>query len=132
MHPRPRPSLTQLRRYRGLWLLAVFALLIKLVGGTLCAADGVRYTGAAETKRSSAVQVDASVAATTADNNDSGGDCLLGEGGSCHCACAHAAPVPTLVMLGIAAASIPFDPPPSPTEHRSARMASLLRPPIAA
>lgn len=123
-----RPWLTRLRRYRGLWLLAVFALMIKLVGGTLCAADGVRFADVKETQRSAVVLADA---AATPDS-DSGGDCLLGEGGSCHCACAHAAPVPTMVMLSVTAQTIPFDLPPAPVDHRSAQMTSLLRPPIAA
>jgi hypothetical protein len=122
-----RPLLTQLRRYRGLWLLAVFALMLKLVGGSLCAADGPRYNAGVDAQRSAAVQVMASVAGT-----EDGGDCLLGEGGSCHCACTHAVPLPAMVTLHVAAATLPAELPAASSGHRAERTATLLRPPIAA
>ena len=34
------PLLVRLRRHRGLWVLAVAVLLIKLATGTICLADG--------------------------------------------------------------------------------------------
>lgn len=124
MHRPSRPLLTQLRRYRGLWLLAVFALMLKLVGGSLCAADGLPNS-TNDTQRSALVQA-------TAAHDDGGGDCLLGEGGSCHCACTHAVPLPAMVSLHVAAAVLPAELPAAASGHRAGRTATLLRPPIAA
>jgi len=120
-----QPLLTQLRRYRGLWLLAVFALMIKLVGGSLCAADGLRVTAGTEAQRASLVQ-----AAVAGDEGN--GDCLLGEGGSCHCACTHAVPLPAVVVLHVAAHTLPFELPVASSGYRAEPTSSLLRPPIAA
>lgn len=115
--------MTQLRRYRGLWLLAVFALMFKLVGGSLCAADGVSYDTQAQ--RSAVVQAAADVAGDD-------GDCLLGEGGACHCACTHAVPLPTMVTFHLAAEVLPSELPAAASGYRAEPTASLLRPPIAA
>jgi len=118
------PLLSQLRRFRGLWLLAVFALMIKLVGGSLCAADGLQYA-AKDTQRSALVQAAAA-------SDDGNGDCLLGEGGSCHCACTHAVPLPAMVSFHLAAETLPSELPAAASGHRAERTATLLRPPIAA
>ena len=122
-----RPLLSQLRRYRGLWLLAVFALMFKLIGGSLCAADGPRYDAGTDAQRSAAVQMMASVA-----GDEGAGDCLLGEGGSCHCACTHAVPLPAMATLQVAAAILPAELPAASSGHHAERTATLLRPPIIA
>ncbi|MGO4702545.1 hypothetical protein [Dyella sp. 2RAB6] len=127
MHRPSRPWLTQLRRYRGLWLLAVFALMIKLVGGSLCASDGLRYAAGTDAQRSSMVQ---SMTAATADEGS--GDCVLGEGSSCHCACTHAVPLPAMMTLHVAANLLPSELPSASFGHRAEPTATLLRPPIAA
>lgn len=76
------PLLTRLRRYRGLWLLAFAALLLKLATSSVCLGDlpASPLTAAA----TSSVVMSASVDVTAPDA------CLLGEAGDCHCACAHA------------------------------------------
>jgi hypothetical protein len=123
-----QPSLTHVRRFRGLWALAVLALVLKLFGSTLCAADSQRYGTAADTERTAVVQT---IAADSAGSEGSDG-CLLGEGGACHCACAHAVPLPAVVSLGIAASLLPSNLPPASSGHQPARTATLLRPPIVA
>ena len=122
-----RPSLTRLRRLRGLWLLAVFALMFKLVGGSLCAADGMRYAPGTEAQRSAVVQAAASTA-----GDEGAGDCLLGEGGACHCSCTHAVPLPAMVSFHLAAEILPSELPAAIFGHRAEPTASLLRPPIVA
>lgn len=122
-----RPSLTQLRRIRGLWLLAAFALMFKLVGGSLCAADGVRYASGTGTQRSAVVQASATVA-----GDEDAGDCLLGEGGACHCACTHAVPLPAMMTFALATETLPSELPAATFGYRAEPTASLLRPPIAA
>ena len=124
MHRPSRPLLTRLRRYHGLWLLAVFALMIKLVGGSLCAADSLQNF---PNDKQRAVLVQA-----TSAHDDGAGDCLLGEGGACHCACTHAVPLPAMVSLRVAAAILPAELPAASSGHRAERTATLLRPPIAA
>lgn len=118
------PLLTRLRRHRGLWLLAVAVLLLKLVSSSVCLGD-------APAQRLAAAQAAVGVAAWVADA-DAGGDCLLGEAADCHCACAHS--------LTVTSAGIAFVLSPQPARLEPARSAagrlpaatgSLLRPPIA-
>lgn len=125
----PQPSLTHIRRLRGLWAIAMLALLLKLFGSTLCAADNQRYIGAADAPGTAVIQ---SVAAMDVGDTESGDGCLLGEGGACHCACAHAVPMPAMVSLGIAAPIPASNLPPASSGHQPERTATLLRPPIAA
>lgn len=121
MTPRSLPLMNRLRRHRGLWLLVVLVMLIKLASGAVCLADGAR------SQPSSAVAT-LSMAASPASQGD---DCLLGEGGACHCACAHMATLPASVSLAVGslpaiAAQAAFV-----AGRVPSRSSSLLRPPIA-
>ena len=119
------PLLKRLRRHRGLWVLVVAVLLIKLVSGSICLADGGgRDSFSERATLAAAMTVDASPQAPA-------DDCLLGEGASCHCACAHAATLPTSVVLGVGAQAMLFLAPPAHAGRVPAVTASLLRPPIA-
>ena len=122
------PLLTRLRRHRGLWVLAVAVLLIKLVAGSICLGDSPAATWLADTQATTSVPatIDSATAAAPDDN-----PCLLGEAGGCHCACAHALTLATTVSLSVALIE---------TKAESARLSpgmlpettgSLLRPPIA-
>jgi len=127
MSPRPLPLLTRLRRHRGLWLLVAVVLLIKLVSGSVCLADGGAHDGdGPQTHLSVAMTVDAPAAGSSGD-----GDCLLGEGASCHCACAHAATLPASVVLAIGAHDAPFIAASVDAGRVPEMTGSLLRPPIA-
>jgi len=126
----PLPSLSllqRLRRHRGLWLLVMAVLLIKLVSSSVCVADGGQRDGFSA--RAGVVATMTLQAAAPAAAGDT--DCLLGEGGSCHCACAHAAGLPTSVVLAV----VPADAPTLVFSAEAGRVpaitASLLRPPIA-
>lgn len=127
MSSRPLPLLHRLRRHRGLWALVVAVLLIKLVSGSVCLADGgERDFSSGRGYASAALTMAAAVQAPSGD-----GDCLLGEGASCHCACPHAASLPSLAVLAVSAPEA--TPPLSSVEagRMPAVAGSLLRPPIA-
>ncbi|MFC5579520.1 hypothetical protein [Rhodanobacter terrae] len=120
--------LTRLRRHRGLWLLAVAVLLIKLAAGSICLGDSPAAAALADAQATTSVlaTMDSATSATPDDNA-----CLLGEAGGCHCACAHALTLATSVTLSVA---------PIETGTESFRLSagmiratigSLLRPPIA-
>jgi hypothetical protein len=122
------PLLTRLRRHRGVWVLAVAVLLIKLVAGSICLGDSPAAARMADTQATAGVlaTMDSATAATPDDNA-----CLLGEAGGCHCACAHALTLATSVTLSVALIE---------TRTESSRLSpgmilkttgSLLRPPIA-
>jgi len=126
MSPRSVPLLHRLRRHRGLWVLVVAVLLIKLVSGSVCLADGgERDTFQAQSHASIAMTVDAAPAA------QGDGDCLLGEGASCHCACAHAATLPVSVALAVGMPEAAFAAPSIDAGRLPEATRSLLRPPIA-
>jgi hypothetical protein len=123
-----QPLLTRLRRHRGLWVLAVAVLLIKLAAGSICLGDNPAATALADAQATTGAlaTMDSATAAAPDDNA-----CLLGEAGGCHCACAHALTLATSVTLSVA---------PIETGTESFRLCagmvpaktgSLLRPPIA-
>jgi hypothetical protein len=117
--PRRSPPLPALlRRHRGLWVLAVAVLLVKPATRTLCLADGAGFaspaTGAAQ---------------PVAAGNEDG--CLLGEGGNCHCSCAHTAMLPVAPIVAAMAPVPGVTPSPSLPGAVPGAPASLLRPPIA-
>lgn len=129
---RPASSLlSRLRRHRGLWLLAVAIMMIKLTAGTICLGDGpnlrLAATAAATT---SPYDVSLDVAEPTAPV-DAKGDCLLGEPGDCHCACAHSVTLPTAALASVTAMEVRFASPVIRTGYTPAMTGSLLRPPIA-
>lgn len=127
---RSAPSLlTRLRRHRGLWVLAVAVMLVKLVAGTVCLADAPDKRFVSNTTISAAsMPVDAVLADVSAD--DANG-CLLGEGSSCHCACAHTVTLPTTTPLPIVRMEARFDTFAIRSGFAPATTGSLLRPPIA-
>jgi len=121
------PLLKRLRRHRGLWVLVVAVLLIKLVSGSICLADGGALDGyAGRASLAATMTVDATPQSPAGD-----GDCLLGEGGSCHCACPHAATLPTSVVLAVGTPDAPLLVSSVDAGRVPAVTASLLRPPIA-
>lgn len=124
------PSLlTRLRRHRGLWVLAVAVLLIKLVSGSICVADGpsARFASATAAAPTTLVADTAVSAVSTGDTIS----CLLGEGRSCHCACAHSDTLPASTPLPIARMEARFAPLTLHSGFTPATTGSLLRPPIA-
>ena len=124
----PLPSLlTRLRRHRGLWVLAVAVMLIKLTAGTICLTDGAEEQLGTVPTTIGAV---ASVATVKASSDDAAG-CVLGEVGGCHCACAHSATMPSAVVLSIARMEARFHPVVNPSGYMPAVTGSLIRPPIA-
>jgi hypothetical protein len=123
----PLPLLKRLRRHRGLWVLVVAVLLIRLVSGSVCLADGGERDGSSgRVLVASAMTVQAPPEAASGD-----GDCLLGEGASCHCACPHAAGLPSTVVLAVDAPGAPFLVSSVDVGRVPAVAGSLLRPPIA-
>lgn len=134
MHPRPPSLLTRLRRHRGLWVLAVAVMLIKLVAGTVCLTDGLttKFASASTTTSITAPSVSAPTvsASDTAVIDDAAG-CALGEQGDCHCACAHTATLPSTLMLAIAKVDAVFDAHRIASRFTPAVPGSLIRPPIA-
>jgi hypothetical protein len=127
MSTRPAPLLNRLRRHRGLWLLVVAVLLIKLVSGSVCLADGgERDTVSPQAHVAAAMALDAPATEQAGD-----GACLLGEGASCHCACAHAATLPASVELAIGSHDAPFATAAVDAGRVPEMTGSLLRPPIA-
>jgi hypothetical protein len=128
MSSRPPSLLARLRRHRGLWVLAVAVLLIKLASSTLCLTDGIAFQANATAPAAQAMLPVAAAEQGTAASEDG---CVLGEGGTCHCACAHAVTLPVAMFAGTAlpVASMPASrilPGTLPGTP-----ASLLRPPIA-
>ena len=125
------PSLlTRLRRHRGLWVLAVAVLMIKLVAGTLCLADAPDGRFASSPASAATMtQLPADMAAPAI--NDDDGTCLLGEPGGCHCTCAHSVTLPAATVVAVSALPPHFDAPVLPSGFTPAMTGSLLRPPIA-
>lgn len=125
--PRP-PLLTRLRRHRGLWVLAVAVLLIKLVAGTVCLADAPDKRLVSTTTVSAvSMPADTAIANVSADDASA---CLLGEA-DCHCACAHTVTLPTTAPLAVARVESRFDNFTIRSGFTPATTDSLLRPPIA-
>lgn len=126
MSPTIRPLLARLRRRRALWVVAVFVLVMKLVGGSLCMADGLKANVASASATSVAVSIDASPTL-----NDDDGDCVLGEGAGCHCSCVHASPIPVAASIDVGLPRLATELPTVPSTHVPAPTHTLLRPPIA-
>lgn len=118
----------RLRRHRGLWLLAVAVLMIKLVAGTLCLADAPDGQPASSPV-AAAAQLSTHTVTSAVDDDSS--ICLLGEPGRCHCTCAHSATLPTVAVLTVSALHPHFDAPVIQPGSTPAMTGSLLRPPIA-
>src|SRR3546814_16843307 len=92
--------LSHLRRHRGLWVLAVAVLLIKLVSGSICLADGPRAQFVLATAAAPATLLaDTAFSPVSADDVN---HCLLGEGAGCHRACAQ-----SVTLLPTAPLSLP-------------------------
>ncbi|QNK01531.1 hypothetical protein [Dyella telluris] len=127
MSLRSPPLFHRLRRHRGLWALVVAVLLIKLVSGSLCLADG----GERDMSVSQGHVVATAAFDAPATQPAGDGDCLLGEGTACHCACAHAATLPASAMLAIGMHVAPFVSASVPLGRVPSMTGSLLRPPIA-
>lgn len=124
MHARPVNVIQRLRSHKGAWMLVIAAILIKVMTATACMLDGPRIVDAA-----AVVASETTTQAQTID--DQGDDCLLGESGGCHCACAHAMTLPAVapdVVLAVLPRSVESHPPVTPVVRANA---SLLRPPIA-
>lgn len=105
-------------------MLVFAAILIKITTATACMLDGPRVVDAAAVAAS-----EITMQAQTID--DQGDDCLLGESGGCHCACAHAMTLPAVAFhLALTVRPMPVDihPPVTPSLRT---IGSLLRPPIA-
>jgi hypothetical protein len=117
------PLLTRLRRYRGLWLLAFAALLLKLATSSVCLGDlpASPLTATA----TSSVAMSASADVTTADA------CLLGEAGDCHCACAHALTLTSHMAISMSPVLGLLESPRLSPGLVPEMSGSLLRPPIA-
>jgi len=127
---RPAPSLlARLRRHRGLWMLAMAVLMIKLAAGTLCLADTPNGRVSSPPAAVATAQLPADITASAV--NDDGGTCLLGEPGGCHCTCAHSVTLPTATVLMVSALHPHFDAPALSSGFTPAVTGSLLRPPIA-
>lgn len=104
-------------------------LMIKLASGTVCLADGpgARVAADAATTGTMALLWDSA-------SNDVPGspdDCLLGEGGGCHCSCAHSIALPVSVALSVQAAPLSFHAPAVSPGFVPAMTGTELRPPIA-
>ncbi len=123
--PRHLSLLTRLRRHRGLWVLAVAVLLIKLATSSICLSDAKGFAS------SPSGTMSLSVAAPADQASPDDATCLLGEAGDCHCACAHTMPLPATGPLPIAKMDVHFEPLIIHSGFEAATTASLLRPPIA-
>jgi len=129
---RPAPSLlSRLRRHRGLWLLAVAVLMIKLTAGTICLADGPNLLPAATIAAATSLYDVSLDVAEHAAPADAKGNCLLGELGDCHCACAHSVTLPATALASITTMEVRFASPVIRAGYTPAMTGSLLRPPIA-
>lgn len=125
MHRHAPRLLTRLRRYRGVWVLALAVLLFKVAMSTFCVLDGPRVAFGGD------VAVDTIVAGAAVGTDDDSDYCVLGEAGGCHCTCAHAVALPShdgtvAVMVALSPLAAPLPPTLSPAIVRSP-----LRPPIA-
>jgi hypothetical protein len=124
MLPTSPTLLHYLRRHRRGWALLMAALVLKLAASTICAWDAPPSGWQA---------ADTRVALVDAAHPDAADDagCLLGEGSSCHCACAHAVALPTALPSLDAAENVTvvLTHVPAAATPRIAR--SPLRPPIA-
>lgn len=127
MHSSSPPLLTRLRRHRGLWVLVLAVMLIKLVSGALCATDGlqVQFTAVAVSTSVLAAAVDSPPGAADA------GACVLGDAGDCHCTCAHSVTLPVVALPAVAGMDVHFDMLSIYSGFTPAMTGSLLRPPIA-
>lgn len=121
------PLLTRLRRYRGLWLLAFAALLIKLVTSSVCLGD-VPATRWAATPATATLTVAMDSASSEAAVDEA---CLLGEADACHCACAHALTLTSQMVVSIAPTVVTMESSRLPPGLLPDTTGSLLRPPIA-
>ena len=121
MHRSSPFSLSRLRSSRKLWLLCVLTVLFKLATGSMCMADGVQLPSGTTT---AAVDV-----AVSDDGRD--GDCVLGEGGSCHCACSHSVPVPPPIAVIPHVVALTSEWPVLSLPYVPTHVGVLLRPPIA-
>src|SRR3546814_18328561 len=91
--------LSHLRRHRGLWVLAVAVLLIKLVSGSIGVADGPRAQFVLATAAAQATLLaDTAVSTVSADEVNT---CRLGEGGGCHRDCAHSVTLPATAPMSL-------------------------------
>ncbi|AIF48299.1 hypothetical protein [Dyella japonica] len=126
MPSRPTSLLQRLRRHRGLWVLVVAVMFIKLLSGTVCLADGGERDSLAGGSQAVVAMTMEAAAPATGD-----GDCVLGEGASCHCACSHSLALPTMVVLAIGAPATSFATSSVDAGRVPDAAGSLLRPPIA-
>ncbi|THD07369.1 hypothetical protein B1991_08765 [Rhodanobacter lindaniclasticus] len=122
------PLLVRLRRHRGLWVLAVAVLLIKLATGTICLADG---PGARLAFPDGATAISAVAAAVDPAVGNDDGTCVLGEAGGCHCVCAHSLTLPATVALALTRPGVKLDALVDALDRVPTAPASLIRPPIA-
>ena len=129
MHRFSPPLLARLRRHRGLWLLAMVVLMIKLASGTLCLADGPGAQLAAD--RATTGMTALSLNSASADVSSGSDDCLLGEGTGCHCSCAHSIALPMSLVLSVHAMPVAFHRPSTSSGFAPAMTSTELRPPIA-
>jgi hypothetical protein len=120
--------LNRLRHHRLLWVLVLTVLSFKLVAGTVCLNDTSVSRHAASVATSATTQ---SMAAVNPSFDDNGNACLLGETGSCHCACAETLPVPVALSLHVAPVESRFVFHAPASEFSPAWADPLLRPPIA-
>src|SRR4051812_7070664 len=134
MH-RTLPTIFQrLRRHKGGWMLLIAALVIKIAAGTACVLDGPGFASAAPVDGYTAVldtaqaNVGSADVGAAADNADA---CLLGEGSDCHCACAHAAALPTTAPAVATVVRLPEVVSHLPAAPVALATRSPLRPPIA-
>jgi hypothetical protein len=123
----PPSLLSRLRVHRGAWLVCVLTLAFKLFASSVCMADDGLAT---LSDRSGSPQVVAVSDAAELGLGNAG--CVLGETGGCHCACAHAVPLPPLTTAPTPVAVLSSSEwPPIAPHCVPAHTASLLRPPIA-
>lgn len=129
MPPSSSIQLGKLRRHRGLWLLVFVVLLLKLVTGTICLADGARYqwTPSASASASTAMTL-AAEGSSLAPGDDA---CLLGEGSECHCTCVHSIALPTVANHALPLVVPRFVPPLLTASRPPTLPGTLHRPPIA-
>ncbi len=129
MPPVSTPLLAQIRRVRGLWALVAIAFLLKLVSSSLCISDGLN--SGAKLDGDQRIYASQIVGEPTPVVSVDSGDCVLGEGSSCHCACPHAVPMPS-VLATVGGAQIVQNVFPQPAlANLATPVASFLRPPIA-
>jgi hypothetical protein len=128
MSCRPPSLFPRMRRHRGLWVLAVAVLLIKLATSALCLADGPGLQAFTVASGATTTLLNVGPEPTDLAGQD---DCILGEGSNCHCACAHTATVPVVALVATAFLTAGVSPPLTLADAVPGAPASLLRPPIA-